>query len=185
VLGDIKIRSALLARLNRMAHRPSALIEELRVHNGSAIADVVAIYKEAHCYEIKGDADKVERAVIQAAYYDLAFRKITLVTTERHTEKAIRTIPPHWGLIVAREVSGAVVLRGMRSSKNNPFFDKEKALMTLWRVELSDVAEKLNIKVASKANREIISSSIADVMGREELSLAISAKLAERKLCFL
>ena len=182
MLGDMKIRAALLARLSRMAHRPSALIEELRVHNGSAIADVVAIYKEAHCYEIKGDADKIERAISQAAYYDLAFRKITLVTTERHATKAIRTIPSHWGVMVAREVSGVVVLRGVRSSKNNPFFDKKTALMTLWRIELSDVAERLNIKVAAKANRENISISIAEAMGREELSLAISAKLAQRRL---
>ncbi|WP_308908225.1 sce7726 family protein [Pseudomonas canadensis] len=185
MLGDIQIRSALLARLGRMSHRPSALIEELRVHNGSAIADVVAIYKEAHCYEIKGDADKIERAISQAAYYDLAFRKITLVTTERHANKAIRVIPAHWGVMIAREVSGVVVLRGTRSSKNSPFFDKKTALMTLWRTELSDVAEGLNIQVAAKANRDNISNSIAGIMGREELSLAISAKLAQRKLGFL
>ena len=89
LLNDIDIRVALIEKLQSMPTKPKAVIEELRVHNGNAIADVVALYKEAHCFEIKGDGDKIERIVTQGRFYDFSFRKITLVTTTKHLAKAV------------------------------------------------------------------------------------------------
>ena len=52
-LNDSEIRRSLIQKLNNQAKQPKAILEELRVHNGNAIADVVAIHNNAHCYEIK------------------------------------------------------------------------------------------------------------------------------------
>ena len=49
-LNDVSIRKSLILKLKNQAVRPKAIIEELRVHNGKAIADVVALYAEAHCF---------------------------------------------------------------------------------------------------------------------------------------
>lgn len=102
MLSDPVIRAALLDKLNRGRPQPKALIEELRIHNGNAIADIVAVYNEAHCYEIKGENDKIERIIEQGRYYDRAFRKVTLVTTSRHIRKAVAIAPEHWGILEAK-----------------------------------------------------------------------------------
>ncbi|MGI8431207.1 MAG: sce7726 family protein, partial [Chthoniobacterales bacterium] len=63
-LNDALIRGALLLELAQQQTRPRAVIEELHVHNGRAIADVVTLHSEAHCYEIKGATDRIERIAV-------------------------------------------------------------------------------------------------------------------------
>src|SRR5260221_7203730 len=100
-LNDSSIRAALLRKLARQRVRPRAIIEELNVHNGRAIADVVTLHAEAHCYEIKGATDRIERITMQGTYYNAAFRRITLVTTECHLRRARKLAPWFWGIMVA------------------------------------------------------------------------------------
>ena len=102
-LNDVSIRKSLILKLKNQAVRPKAIIEELRVHNGKAIADVVALYAEAHCFEIKGDGDKIERMLKQGKYYNLSFRKITVITTLKHLKKALSLAPTYWGIMIAEE----------------------------------------------------------------------------------
>ncbi len=168
----------------RSAHpQPKALIEELRVHNGNAIADVVAIHREAHCYEIKGDGDKVERIAQQGLYYDLAFRKVTLVTTSRHIAKAVKIAPSHWGMLEAKcNSAGKVVFKPVRQAQKSVAFDKQIALLTLWRNELFDIASGIEDKIQNKINRDSLSVLISQAFGAQELSLTISKALVLRSL---
>lgn len=183
MLNDSLIRVALLARLRNAHPQPKALIEELRVHNGNAIADVVAIHREAHCYEIKGDGDKVERIVQQGIYYDLAFRKVTLVTTSKHIAKAIKIAPNHWGLLEAKENSaGKIIFRPVRQAQKSVAFDKQIALLTLWRNELFEIASSIEDKVQNKINRDSLSFLISQAFGAQELSLTIGKALVLRTL---
>src|SRR4051812_50228660 len=99
-LNDACIRGALLRKLARQKTRPRAVLEELHVHNGRAIADVVTLHLEAHCYEIKGETDRIERITTQCVYYNAAFRRITLVTTECNLRRALRLAPRFWGIMV-------------------------------------------------------------------------------------
>jgi len=181
MLNDPLIRAALLSRLRNAYPQPKALIEELRIHNGNAIADVVTIHNEAHCYEIKGDGDKVERISEQGRFYDLAFRKLTLVTTPKHMPKAMRIAPAHWGLLEAKfNSAGKVVFRPVRQARKNISFDKQTALLTLWRDELFDIASKIEEKVQAKINRESLSVLISQAYGAQELNLTIGKALVLR-----
>jgi len=81
-MNDTTIREALLRKLWRQKSRPRAVLQELHVHSGKAIADIVTLHSEAHCYEIKGATDRIERITAQGVYYNATFRRITLVTTE-------------------------------------------------------------------------------------------------------
>lgn len=183
MLNDPLIRAALLHRLKNARPEPKALIEELRVHNGNAIADVVAIHNEAHCYEIKGDGDKVERIADQGRYYDLAFRKVTLVTTSKHISKAIKIAPAHWGIIEVKiNSAGSIVFKPFRQARRNVAFDKQIALLTLWRDELFDIASRIEVKVGAKINRDTLSLIISQAYGAEELSLTIGKALVVRNL---
>lgn len=181
MLSDPVIRAALLDKLNRGRPQPKALIEELRIHNGNAIADIVAIYNEAHCYEIKGENDKIERIIGQGQYYDRAFRKVTLVTTSRHIRKAVAIAPDHWGIMEAKINNlGRVTFRAIRSARKNISFDKRIALLTLWRNELMEIASQMEEKIGAKTNRDTLSQLISQSYGIQELSYTISKALAVR-----
>lgn len=161
-----------------MPIKPKAIIEELRVHNGNAIADVVALYKEAHCYEIKGDGDKIERIATQGRFYDFSFRKITLVTTDRHLEKAKYIAPQYWGLIVAHTSKDRVQLRHARPAQINPNFHKNLALLTLWKAEMLELLDSKK-KYGTK-KRDFLAELISVQKKKAELSNNICSALLQR-----
>jgi hypothetical protein len=180
VLNDQAIRTGLLSKLSNAAIAPKAIIEELRVHNGNAIADVVAIHKEAHCYEIKGENDSIRRIEAQGRYYDLVFGKVTLVTTKNHLQSGLEIIPSHWGVILATAIDGRVMLVHKRRATTNPIFDKRLALLTLWRSELTFVANGLTDANIAKMNRHNLTILISECFGKTKLRHMIGDRLVER-----
>jgi hypothetical protein len=179
-LDDKTIRKFLIARLAALSNKPKAVIEELRVHNGNAIADVVAIHKYAHCYEIKGDTDSVRRILVQCQYYDLAFRRITLVTTDRHLNNALSLAPSHWGIMAATESKSGVAIRYIRRATRNPLYNTRIALLTLWKSELLEVALPISPKKLDKYSRAQLSDFIALNVGQEMLCEQIGDRLVHR-----
>ena len=178
-LNDAQIRSSLIEKIKNQAIKPKAVIEELRIHNGNAIADVVALYKDAHCYEIKGDNDKIVRILEQGYYYNLAFRKITLVTTNRHLKKAIEISPEFWGIITVEKKDEQILMKHIRKAKNNSIFNKSLALLTLWKSEMLNLIQPNNIKAQNKS-RKLLAQHIARKKGKEELSKEICSLLINR-----
>lgn len=180
ILNDKEIRFNLIKKLKNQSIKPKAIIEELSVHNGNAIADVVTLHNEAHCYEIKGDGDKIERILTQGEYYNLSFRKITLVTTNKHLQKAIKLAPDFWGIMVAVEVESKVIIKYMRRAKNNPNFDKSVALLTLWKDEMLNLVDTKNRK-DTKKSRAVLAELIAGSKRKMELSQNITLTLLDRQ----
>lgn len=179
-LDDKNIRASLIIRLSTFSKAPKAIIEELRVHNGNAIADVVTVHTYAHCYEIKGDNDNVYRILKQSQYYDLVFKKITLVTTSKQIEKALRLAPEYWGIMCAHESEGKVKISYVRPAKSNPNFNKRLALLTLWKPELIDVALTITKDKIAKFNRIQLSELIALNLDKHTLNKHIGDKLISR-----
>jgi hypothetical protein len=178
-LNDKDIRTVLIAKLKNQTIQPKAIIEELRVHNGNAIADVVALYNEAHCYEIKGDGDKVERILTQGKFYNLSFRKITLVTTRKHLNKATKIAPSFWGIMIAEEKNNQVKLKYIRRATNNPNFNKSIALLALWKDEMLELTATDNKRNLRKS-RAMLAELIAKNKQKVELSKNITLTLLER-----
>jgi hypothetical protein len=82
------------------------LIEELRLSDGAARADLVDV-TEMHCYEIKSHKDSLRRLVGQGSRYIRVFDRITLVTHPKHVDLALYLIPSWWGiLLVPDNVNG-------------------------------------------------------------------------------
>ncbi len=173
-LNDAEIRRALIQRLTTRNIKPRAVMEELRVHNGNAIADVVTLHTEAHCYEIKGSDDKIERVVVQGRFYNRAFRRITLVTTERKLRPAMKLSPAFWGIMIALRDDNAVRFRHVRKARLNPQFDRESAAMTLWKSEMLDLLKEREFRrkprvflaqlIAQTRRNYEVSSSICDLL---------------------
>jgi hypothetical protein len=180
-LNDKEIREAFIARLKRHSPAPKRIIEELSVDNGNAIADIVAISNDLHCYEIKGENDKPERLNRQAVSYNLAFRKVTLITTDNHLLKAWSIVPPHWGLIEAKYVSEKIKFCYHRKASINPRYSKYIALQTLWKEEMLRIAVNRIAEPLKKTNtRDFISTVLADKNTKKELSNLIAKQLQAR-----
>jgi len=180
-LDDKAIRIALIAKLSRLSKPPKAILQEVRVHNGNAIADIVTIHSTAHCYEIKGEADSIYRAIKQSYFYDLAFKKVTLVTTKNHLNNALRLLPSHWGVIVASSSDGEVKFNHFRRAIPSKKFDKRIALLTLWKSELVEVAQKLEIEKAEKYNRAKLTELVSMALGDLDANKNIGEQLLKRK----
>lgn len=177
-LNDGAIRQALIQHLTSWKPKPRAIVEELRVHNGNAIADVVALHSEAHCYEIKGCNDKIERIKIQGEHYNRAFRRITLVTTERNLVQAMKISPRFWGVIVARSCAEGVKFSHVRKAALNLKFNKEIAAMTLWKSEMLKLVEA---KRYQNKPRGYLAQLIAQTRRDFELSTGICNLLIKRQ----
>jgi hypothetical protein len=177
-LNDASIREALLRKLERQKSRPRAVLQELHVHNGKAIADVVTLHLEAHCYEIKGATDHIERIAVQGVYYNAAFRRITLVTTECNLRRALRLAPRFWGIIVAVADGEAVRFRHVRAARLNPNFEKQLAAMTLWKSEMLELVSESG---AERKPRRLLAHLIAETRRDLELSMNICNLLLGRR----
>jgi hypothetical protein len=178
-LNDSRIREALLRKLARQKARPRAVLEELHVHNGNAIADVVTLHAEAHCYEIKGATDRIERITVQGSFYNTVFRRITLVTTEGNLRRARRLAPRFWGIMVALEDGDTVRFRHVRAARLNPRFEKESAAMTLWKSEMLELVSDAG---AERKPRRLLAQLISDTRRELELSMSICDLLLGRHL---
>lgn len=176
-LNDPEIRSALLRKLSNQRHRPKAILEELHVHNGRAIADVVTLHNEPHCYEIKGENDRIERILTQGVFYNRTFRRITLITTTNHLSRAKKLAPPFWGLILAETESGEIQLKHIRGAQKNPTFDKRKAAHTLWKSEMLSL---LNQGTLKRRPRDFLAQMISETQSKIALSQSISELLHTR-----
>ena len=178
-LNDATIREALLRKFERQKSRPRAVLQELHVHNGKAIADVVTLHSEAHCYEIKGATDRIERIMAQGVYYNAVFRRITLVTTECNLRRALRLSPRFWGIMVALEQGGTVRFRHVRAAQHNPHFEKQSAAMTLWKSEMLELVQGPG---AERKPRRLLAELIAETRRDLELSMTICNLLIGRRL---
>lgn len=180
-LTDKEIRRALLINLARRANAPLAALEEVHVCNSNAIADVVAVYKTMHCYEIKGETDSINRIVRQSHYYDQAFPLISLVTTTNHLRKAQEIVPQHWGIIVAQVVRESTVkFRYVRGATRNAMYSPEIALLSLWRSELIEFAGP-KIGTLEKMNRQKIAALIAATAPTSVINEKVGIALASRR----
>lgn len=177
-LNDSFIREALLRKLVRQKSRPRAVLQELHVHNGKAIADVVTLHSEAHCYEIKGATDRIERIAVQGAFYNAAFRRITLVTTECKLRQAIKLTPSFWGIMVAIQDDDTVRIRHVRAARRNPHFEKQTAAMTLWKSEMLELVPETG---SERMPRKQLAQMIAETRRELELSMNICDLLLSRQ----
>ena len=95
------------------------MIEELPVNNGRAIADLVALHEQPHCYEIKGSHDKVSRALAQGVLYATSFNKMTLVTSYKQALIAKTLLPTYWGILAVFKKPTGFEFKFIRGAKNN------------------------------------------------------------------
>lgn len=184
VLNDEKIRGALIERLSMRVPKPLAIKQEVSVHNGNAIADVVTFHRNMHCYEIKGKTDTVQRVLAQSKYYNLSFDKLSLVTTENHIPWALANLPGFWGVIKVYMDRGVIKFSYVKAARINPLYDKRSSMLMLWKSELFSLSDKLGVQVKKSSSREDIASILSDRIDKKTILDEVCLALKDRSAVF-
>ncbi|MBQ9684220.1 sce7726 family protein [Candidatus Saccharibacteria bacterium] len=127
VLKDKDVRKELtdllvdeLEKQKELDGHPMRIIQEFTINSGNARIDVATINGLLSGYEIKSDADTLERLPSQIREYNKIFETITLVVGEKLLYNAIDIIPDWWGIILFKESkSGQLRLYKIRNAQYN------------------------------------------------------------------
>ena len=116
-VNDALVRARLLHILMKRGYRP--LTEVSLAYNRTRI-DVVGMKGGVLCgFEIKSEADTLERLQAQAGRYRRYFEKLYLVGAEGHIEVASCVLPSYWGIWAVRATdSGIHIVRRTPPSRS-------------------------------------------------------------------
>ncbi|BDF95065.1 sce7726 family protein [Pseudoalteromonas sp. KAN5] len=183
MLNDKKIRTELIDRLNSSSKRPVRVVEEMAVKRGIAIADVVVAYKRPHCFEIKSDVDSLSRLINQSKIFSEVFPKVTLVTTDKHLQKAIKIVPAWWGIIVASSYEAEKVkLKYYRKSRFNPSDTTNNLLSILWNDELKSILNEIKEPYKKSLNRAELVDKVQSAVSKKRAEGIFVDTIFERKV---
>lgn len=145
-MRDLDIRRALRSDVARQ-HSPAdtLIVDELSLCLGAVRVDVAVVNGILHGYEIKSDADTLNRLPIQCATYSRVFDRATVVCGASHLAAVRGIVPRWWGLIIAEPVHGGVRLRRARQERQNPSVDAFAQAQLLWRDEALAALEERRI----------------------------------------
>lgn len=179
------VRTALHAKLLVSHHDdPTTLVvDELGLLYGEARVDVAVVNGEIHGYEIKSDADTLDRLDHQVGVYSATLDRVTLVVGAKHAENALARVPTWWGLKIAEgKPRGAVTFRSVRRSGLNPSIDAVAVASLLWRQELACALSELDAYrgYASKS-RHHLAQRLASVLSIKDLRKEVRLRLKMRE----
>jgi len=160
----------------------SIILDEFCVLDGECRIDLAIVNGQLHGYEIKSDADTLDRLPAQLAAYNAVFDRITIVAGSRHAEKAFGMVPHWWGLTTAVTEGRRVVLRRERATHVNEHIDPVAVAGLLWRDEVSTVLkQRCGGHGLSGHPRALLRKLLAALMPVDELRAVVRTALKQRK----
>lgn len=134
-------------------------------------ADVVVIDRRLHCYEIKSDADSLDRLKRQVRIYTPVMDRLSVVVTPRHMRGAKRRLPTHWGVFWYENDR---IYQERAPQDHDGVVARELAGM-LWKAQalqlLSDASAPL--RGTSRMNKDSLHALIADTCDLETIRDAV------------
>lgn len=163
MLKDIDIRGALIEELNRInAQHNYRIIEEMAVCDGEARVDIAVANGKLCGYEIKSDADTLERLPLQQKCYDKTFDTVSIIVGEKFKDRIEEYVPQHWGIYIASEYKNGCRIKRKRTAKINKNIQASSLLELLWKEELMYLLKGAGIKGISGKNRRILRKMAID-----------------------
>lgn len=147
-LKDYEIRKALHTDvLSKYTNDTNTLIiDELGLVQGSCRVDIAVINGKIHGYEIKSDADTLERLPSQEEIYSKIFDKATLVVGEKHIKHAMKIVPSWWEILLVRSSKNKKIeITKHRSGHINNQIDAYSLAQLLWRDEVISILKEAGV----------------------------------------
>ena len=125
-MRDRDIREALHRKVLKEHHGDTntLVLNELGLRHGACRVDIAVVNGHLHGYEIKSDADTLERLPAQVTAYGAVLDRASLVVGEKYAEKAKALLPDWWGIRVATVgPRGAINFEAVQPIRTNPSID--------------------------------------------------------------
>lgn len=157
------------------------MIDELGLCQGAARIDLAVINGSMNGFEIKSDADRLDRLARQMDAYGRVLDTVTLVTAVRHLDRARAQLPPWWGIVVATPDGDGVALRRRRKSRLNRHVDPEALVRLLWRDETLGLLHQFGLASGMQSKpRSLLWAKLAASLERPVLAEHVRATLKRR-----
>lgn len=163
-MRDIDIREPLIEKIKQQNlghdHR---IIPEMAICDGRSRVDIAVANGNLYGYEIKSDADTLERLSAQGDCYNKTFDKVFIVVGSKYQNVISEYIPDWWGIYVAYyDRRQRVVLKECRRGKKNKNISSESLLELLWREEIESLLKDYGFKSLSGKNRRVLRKMAAE-----------------------
>lgn len=164
-VNEADIRTAIAER----AVTPSTLarrlvVSELAVCQAEARVDVAVVDARGLVgWEIKSEADSLDRLPRQQAVYGRVFDRMWLAADARHIRRALDVIPDWWGVVRVEDHDGSCRLTQVRASRLNRDVDLHALVELLWREEVLTELDQLGLSAGrTRAPRRELWRALAD-----------------------
>lgn len=182
-MRDRDVREALRRKvLGGHIRDPNTLvIEELGIAHGEIRIDVVVVNCRLQGFEIKSDADTLQRLPAQMVAYNAVFDRVTIIVGKKHFPRVCPLIPPWWGMKVALTGRrGAVHFEDARTAGPNPAIDPFSLASLLWKNEAITLLEARGERGLRTKNRTQLYSTLVDRLTLLDLRDAVRNALKTR-----
>lgn len=163
IMKDIDIRGPLIKRLTEQNEKHShcqgeengyRIIPELAVCDGMSRVDVAVANGNLCGYEIKSDADTLDRLKSQVMYYNKTFDKVFIVVGSKFEKVIAEHVPDWWGIYVASyNKNDEIILKERRRGRKNQGICAASLLELLWREEVERLLKECGFQKLSGKNR--------------------------------
>ena len=183
IMRDRDIRTNLRHQL-RIRHSldDTLLIDELGLCQGNARIDIAVVNGNLSGYEIKSEADTLQRLPNQVLVYSRILDYVTVVAGGLHVEKIAKTVPEWWGItevVTENEQLGFTVVR---STEPNPNVDPVALAQLLWRDETLAILDGLGIrKGVTGKPRRFLWQRLVEVQSLDDLKQSVRQTLKIRE----
>lgn len=184
-LRDADIRSALREGVLAAHHDDpnTVVVEELGILRGAVRVDVAVVNGRLHGYEIKSEADTLERLPRQARLYSQVFDYVTLVVPKSQVERAVAIVPCWWEILVPEPEADRLRIhfRPARAGKHNPYVNPRALAELLWRDEVLELLAAKGADVGFRSKpRHVLWDRLCEVYTLQEIRQFVRDRLRER-----
>lgn len=183
-LRDRDIRLALIDKLRKLyALDPHTIIlHEFGLFEHRVRIDLAVVNGSMFGFEIKSDADTLERLPYQQEIYNRIFDRVVIVVGESQFSKIEAAVPKWWGIWVAWNNANEVGLRIAREPSENRNVDSRTVVRCLWKQEALEIIKmkRLYEKKLDKARRSVLWNILVDSIPTDELKRLVCNCLKRR-----
>lgn len=182
-MKDIDIREPLIDKIVKQNEgHDYRIIPEMVVCDGLSRVDIAVANGNLYGYEIKSDADTLDRLPLQQEFYNKTFDKVFIVVGTKYQSVIENFIPDWWGVYVAYyDKKQNVILKLKKRGRKNKSVSAESLLELLWREEIETLLKSHGFKGLSGKNRRILRHMASSNLSLQEIKDYTRETLKKRK----
>lgn len=182
-MKDIDIREPFIKKIAFLNEGHNyRIIPEMAICDGLSRVDIAVANGNLYGYEIKSDADTLDRLPLQQEFYNKTFDKVFIVVGQKYGSVIEEFIPSWWGIYIAcYDKNQNIIFKQKKRGRKNTSVNAESLLELLWREETENLLKIHGYKGLSGKNRRILRRIAVDNLSLQEIKDYTRETIKQRK----